>query len=81
MIGGDRLRAFKTLCNPMPLVPGMCTSTMMHHVSSMRDEFRKSSADANMWAQYPTDLANLPVETRTDSSSSNIEMTGTGGGR
>jgi hypothetical protein len=61
----------------MPLIAGIWTSVMTHDVSFKRAEFRNSSADANVCAQYPCDLTRLSVAARTDASSSTIEITGT----
>jgi hypothetical protein len=50
-----------------------------HDVSSTRPDSRKSSADANVAAAYPSDLTSALVASRTDSSSSTIEIMGTFG--
>src|ERR1700726_3277982 len=55
---------------------GIWTSAITHDVSSRRAECKNSSADANAWTVYPSDLMRLLVATRTDASSSIIEITG-----
>jgi hypothetical protein len=50
---------------------------MMQDVLHARGDFRNSSADAKVWATYPSDLIRLLVAVRTDSSSSMIVITGT----
>src|SRR6185295_13925197 len=44
--------------------------------SSRFSELKKSAADGNTLAIYPTDFMRLSIASRTDSSSSTIEITG-----
>jgi hypothetical protein len=58
-------------------MPGICTSAIRQEASRAFEELRKSPAEANVVTEYPSDLTNLLVATRTEGSSSTIEMTGT----
>jgi hypothetical protein len=58
-----------------PLMAGICTSAMTHDESLRRGDCKNSSADANVSTRYPCELRRLFVATRTDTSSSMIEIT------
>ena len=55
-------------------MPGICTSTIRHEVSSSCPALRKFSADSNAAARKPKDSMSRVVVLRTDSSSSMIEI-------
>jgi hypothetical protein len=79
MIGVEYPPAIKRLCNSIPEMPGICTSAIRQELSRAFDELRNSPAEANVAAEYPSDLTNLLVAARTEGSSSTIEMTGSWG--
>jgi hypothetical protein len=58
---------------------GIWTSAITHDVLFKWTEHKNSSADANAWTVYPSDLTRLLVEVRMDASSSMIEITGSPG--
>jgi hypothetical protein len=76
IIGVRRPWAINRLCSSTPLMPGIWTSAITHDVSFMRGDCRKSAAEANVHAVNPSERSRLCVATRTDSSSSMIEITG-----
>jgi hypothetical protein len=57
---------------------GILISATMQDVFSIRDEARKSAADGNVCALNPSDFICASVASRTDSSSSTIEIIGLG---
>jgi len=57
-------------------MPGICTSAITHERSSRWFDSKNSSADANAYTKYPSDLTRLSVVARTDASSSMIATTG-----
>src|SRR6266567_7775760 len=66
----------KWACSSTPIIVGICTSAITHEVSFRWGDRKNSSADANVWTTYPSDLTRLWVAARTDPSSSIIEITG-----
>jgi hypothetical protein len=69
-------RSSKMACSSTPLMPGIWTSAITHDVSCKWGDRKNSSADANVWAMYPSDVRRFSVATRTDPSSSTTEITG-----
>jgi hypothetical protein len=57
-------------------MPGILMSEMTHDESITRPDCRNSSADAKVAVAYPSDLINPFVASRTDGSSSMIEIMG-----
>src|SRR5262245_6501320 len=57
-------------------MPGICTSAMRHSVRTRLSDLRKASAQGNTSGVNPAALIKLIVASRTDSSSSTIEITG-----
>src|SRR6266436_5842609 len=55
---------------------GIWTSATTHDASYKWADRKNSSAEANVWTVYPSDLRRLSVATRTDTSSSTTEITG-----
>jgi hypothetical protein len=51
-------------------MPGIWTSAITQEVSLKWLDRKKSSAEANVWTMYPSDLTRLSVVARTDASSS-----------
>ena len=76
MMGTDRPWAIRRFCSSIPLMPGILTSEIRHDVSLERGDSRNSSADPKTWAMNPCRRRNLAVATRTDLSSSTIEIIG-----
>jgi hypothetical protein len=58
----------------IPVIPGMSTSVMMHSESPTRSAPRYSSAEEKVTASYPNDRMRLFTASRTDRSSSIIEI-------
>src|SRR5271169_4861334 len=58
----------------MPLIPGMRTSSIRQSALRSWSKFKNSSAEANTFTANPTDLRNPQRASRTDSSSSTIEI-------
>ncbi len=61
-------------CSSKPVIVGMCMSRSRHFVSSICGEPRKSSAEENTSERNPFDFSRLVVASRTDWSSSTIEI-------
>jgi hypothetical protein len=59
MVGVRRPCANSNLCSSTPFRPGICTSVIKQEVSSRRGDRRNSSADANVQAIKPSDVARL----------------------
>jgi len=58
-------------------MPGIWTSEMRQDVSFNRGDDKNSFAEANAYAENPTNLNNRAVALRAEASSSTIEITGT----
>src|SRR5882762_3557140 len=69
-------RPSKRACSSTPLMAGIWTSAITHDVSLKWGDRKNSSAEADVWTMYPSDLRRLSVATRTDASSSTTEITG-----
>jgi hypothetical protein len=59
-----------------PLIPGIFTSAIRQEVRGTCCDCKKSSADGKTSAMYPNDFIRPLVASRTDSSSSTIEIRG-----
>ena len=77
MMGRRSPSSIRASCISMPVMPGMATSAITHAVEATWGDCKNSAAHANVRAAYPSDLTKLSIATRTDGSSSTIEMVGT----
>lgn len=68
--------ASKWACNSTPFIPGIWTSAITHEAPFKQLDCKKSSAEANVWTLYPSDLTRLSVVARMDASSSMIAIIG-----
>ena len=64
-------------CSSIPVIAGIWTSTIRQDVPVSCGESRKSLAEANVCVISPSDRTSRPVDARTESSSSMIEIAGT----
>ena len=75
MTGMRECAAFNRRCSSSPSIPGIRTSSIRHFVCFRAVAFKSSSAaEAKVATLCPTDLRRVLVESRTDSSSSTIEI-------
>jgi hypothetical protein len=79
MIGVRCPSAIKRSCKSAPFMPGICMSEIKQAVSAARFDRRYSSAEANVSAAYPKDRTSPLVDSRTNPSSSTIEIRGISG--
>jgi hypothetical protein len=79
MIGVRCPSATSRSCKSAPFMPGICMSQIKQAVSATRFDLRYSSAEANVSAAYPIDRMSPLVDSRTNPSSSTIEIRGTFG--
>src|SRR5215471_14999885 len=68
--------ATRCRCSSSPVIPRICTSAIRQEVRGTSQEFRNSSADAKVWAVYPSDFMSPLIASRIDSSSSTTEIWG-----
>jgi hypothetical protein len=61
-------------CSSNPVITGMWTSATRQDVSCRQGDCKKSCADGKVWTTNPDDLRSPLVASRTDSSSSMIEI-------
>src|ERR1700730_18342112 len=76
MVGMGLPEVDRCRCRSIPLIPGMLISAIRHAVRDNCRECKKSSAEAKVSALYPNDFIRPLAASRTDSSSSTIEITG-----
>jgi hypothetical protein len=77
MSGTWHPRICKCLWSSTPLIPGILTSEIKQELSHTWDDRKNSSAETKVRAMYPSERTSLRVASRTDASSSMIEITGT----
>src|SRR5262252_5557475 len=76
MVGMVFPEAMRCRCSSSPVIPRICTSAIRQEVRGTWQEFKNSSADAKVWAVYPSDFMSPLIASRIDSSSSTTEIWG-----
>ena len=77
MIGIRQFPAASRRCSSKPPIDGIRTSRIKQAVLRNWRDFKKSSAEGNPFALYPTDCMRLTIASTTDRSSSTTEISGT----
>src|SRR5262249_42692241 len=76
MVGMVFPEATRCRCSSSPVIPRIRTSAIRQEVRGTWQEFKNSSADANVSAVYPSDFMSALIASRIDSSSSTTEIWG-----